>query len=193
MRKASNWWAMGQTRRSERHSGRAIKDCTSPGGVLDWSVIRFLYLQCHLNEIALLDRDSARLADAKSLPSNLLKIFEQALNRLGNDLNDKKVLTDRVLAWLLYCEYPLNLHFLAAQASITPFRPYNRRQRVDQDDSIFGSSRSLIHIQNTGIVVLYQLGVKEFLQSEFMPDRDVGAAGNVADCDVSFDICPFGR
>ena len=139
----------------------------------DWAdrnTYRFRWVQCQLNELKLLERDSARLDALKNLAPDLPRSYKKILDRLSERLDDQTLML-RALTWLLYCSYPLKLEYLATAACIDPLQPFSEDQRVDDNNTILKKCRSLICVQaETNFVELCHFSITQFLKSETMPD-----------------------
>ena len=131
---------------------------------------RFRWVQCQLDHLQTLKRDTARRHAIDNLPPNLPKTYQRILERIGKVEDDLEV-AKKALTWVIFCKRPLKLRELAVAIAIDPDdRHFDDSRKLDYDEQILEICSSFVKMDDrTSIVEVAHFSVVEYFTSRTLP------------------------
>ena len=127
-------------------------------------------MQCQLDYLKSLKRDSARRTALSSLPPGLTSTYLRVLERISR-IEDDSIIARTALTWLVYCVGDITVGQLATAAAIDPNIAFDNESRLDDTVQILEICSCLIKKSpDREIVSLAHLSVREFLTTQTLPD-----------------------
>lgn len=151
---------------------RLFKEC---GGMyrafnLTYLTCSFRWVQCQLDHLSSLDRDSARRQALENLPLGLAETYRRIMDKLSQH-KDRFEISMRALMWLFFSVRPLSLHELAVAAVIDPSEDFNEEQNLDTDELILTYCHSFIKFNRyNNFVEVAHISVTQFFTSSSLND-----------------------
>ena len=125
----------------------------------------FRWVQCQLDYLGTLDRDTARRHALINLPPGLHNTYKRILDAVKEHPDNYKI-TKTALTWLLYSVRPLSLSELAVAAVVEPETTFNEEHKLDKNEILLKYCGSLLKVDNiTSIVELAHFSVTQYLTS----------------------------
>jgi hypothetical protein len=128
-----------------------------------------MWVQCQLDHLGTLDRDSARRNALENLPPGLPETYMRIMNKLSQ-YPDCLQIAIRAMRWLLFSVRPLYLHELAV-AAVIDSHEFSEEQKLDTDDLILTYCHSFIKFNPVSkIVEIGHVSVTQYFTSMFLTD-----------------------
>ena len=133
---------------------------------------RFRWVQCQLDYLQTLNRDSARRKAIENLPPGLPETYRRILQRIGNGSDNLEV-AKKALMWLIFCKRPLRLTELAVAIAVDPTDEcFDDEKKLGDDEKILEICSSFIKMdERTRIVEVAHFSVVEYFTSPLLPDK----------------------
>lgn len=133
----------------------------------------FRWVQCQMDYLQTLDRDSARRAAIKTLPPGLPETYKRILDRLSIS-PDRCQIAIKALRWLIYSARPLKLEALALASVIEPKHDFDEEGMLDEDEMVVDYCGSFVRLnRQSNIVEISHISVTQYLTSRTLPDGSI--------------------